>query len=366
MFKIMNNKLKDEIVFTAVFILTLITSFFAKPDIFDIDLKVIASLFNLMIISLVLEDQLLLDKIALTVLGRYKTTRNITLAMIITTALLGMLITNDVALITVVPLTIIIAKRGSFNPYKIIVLETIAANIGSSLTPFGNPQNLYLYSFYKIQTSEFFNTMLPFVIAGLFLLIIASFFTENRRLQYDVDNIKIKNPGKLMIYMLLFILVLLSIIRIVDYKTVFLIILVLVTIMDIKLFLRVDYFLLGTFVFFFLLIGNITRMGVIQNFIGIFLKTPLETMITSSILSQVISNVPSAILLSAFTTNHRALLLGVSIGGLGTMIASLANLISFKLYQREYDGRIYKKFFYRLNITLGLLILAYGMLIIKY
>lgn len=359
------NILRQETVFFIAAGATAVTCFFRLPDISSVDWKVIAALLNLMLVSLALEEYKLLDKIAVKALVSFGNTKRITAAMIATTALIAMLVTNDVALITVVPLTVVMAKKAGFDPYEMIILETAAANIGSSLTPFGNPQNLYLYEFYKIQTIDFFLTTAIFVAAGMIMLFVINLFHHNKKLHFEEKAIEIKDKRRVIVYIALLILILLSIVRVLNYMLVTSITIALFAMLDRKLFFRLDYFLLGTFIMFFLFVNNVTNMDYIISFASSLLTTPIRVLVTSAVLSQGISNVPSAILLSAFTQHHRALLLGVSIGGMGTMVASLANLISYKLYCKEYKNYRYNKLFYPLNFLLLLLLLAVGTTIIK-
>jgi Na+/H+ antiporter NhaD/arsenite permease-like protein len=359
------NTVRQEAVFFIAATATLSTCFFRLPDIGSIDWKVIAALFNLMLVSLALEEYKLLDKIAAKALISFGSTKKITAAMIVTTALIAMLVTNDVALITVVPLTIVMAKKAHFDPYEMIILETAAANIGSSLTPFGNPQNLYLYEFYKIPTLEFLTITSLFVVAGMSLLFVVNLFHHNKKLHFEEETIQITDKRRIAVYVVVLILILLSIIRLVDYRMVTLTTVILFTLLDRKLIIKLDYFLLGTFVMFFLFVNNVTHMEYIINATASLLTSPIKVLITSAVLSQGISNVPAAILLSAFTQYHKPLLLGVSIGGMGTMVASLANLISYKLYCKEYSRQRYNKLFYLLNFILLLLLLAVGVAIIK-
>jgi Na+/H+ antiporter NhaD/arsenite permease-like protein len=360
------NIVKQEAVFFIAVAATAGTCLFRLPDLGSIDWKVIAALFNLMLVSLALEEYKLLDKIAIKALVSFGNTKRITAAMIVTTALIAMLITNDVALITVVPLTIVMAKKADFDPYEMIILETAAANIGSSLTPFGNPQNLYLYEFYKIPTLEFFKITLIFVAAGMVMLFVINLFHHNKRLHFEEESIQITDKRRIAVYMAVLILILLSIIRLVDYRLVTLTTVILFALMDRKLIAKADYFLLGTFIIFFLFVNNVTHMDYIINAAASLLTSQAKVLITSTVLSQGISNVPAAILLSGFTQHHKALLLGVSIGGMGTMVASLANLISYKLYCKEYSRERYNKLFYPLNFILLVSLLAVGIIIIRF
>lgn len=366
----MNSKfikfVKQEAVFFIAAAVTAATCLFRLPDIDSIDWKVIAALFNLMLVSLALEEYKLLDKIAVKALISFGNTKRITAAMIVATAFIAMLVTNDVALITVVPLTIVMAKKAGFDPFEVIILETTAANIGSSLTPFGNPQNLYLYEFYKIPTFEFFTITSVFVVTGMAMLFVINLFHHNKKLHFKEEAIQIKDKKRVIVYIAALILILLSIIRLVDYRIATLTTVLLFALLDRKLIIKVDYLLLGTFIMFFLFVNNITNMDFIVNIAAKLLTSPIKVLVTSAALSQVISNVPTAILLSAFTQHNKALLLGVSIGGMGTMVASLANLISYKLYCKEYRRERYNKLFYPLNFILLALLLSVGVITIKF
>jgi len=188
------------------------------------------------------------------------------------------------------------------------VFETLAANIGSSLTPFGNPQNLYLYSFYNIPISCVVASILGFI------------------------------PYWLMTGIVILVLL----------------------IWDLDLFPKVDCFLLGTFICFFIFVDNMNRMPWINDLAQAVLDNYIAIYGYSALLSQVISNVPSAVLISGFTSHYKEVLIGVSVGGIGTLIASLANLISYKFYIREYPIKPYKQYFYWMNI-LGFIVIALAM-----
>lgn len=366
MIKNLIRKIREEALFFIIVLLTAVTCIWRFPDAASIDWKVISALFDLMLISLALEKYRLLDKIAQKALEGFEDVKKISTVMIITTALLAMLITNDVALLTVVPLTIIMGKKAGFDPYRVIIMETAAANIGSSLTPFGNPQNLYLYEFYDIPTAQFFTVTSAFVAAGLALLLAVNALSKGRKLEFSKEEIRVSSKRLLALYIGLFVLILLSIIRIIDYKAVTAITILTFIVFDRGLFRKVDYYLLGTFVLFFLFVNNVTHIELVINAAGHLLTAPEQVLAVSALISQLISNVPAAILLSPFTKEYSALLLGVSIGGLGTMVASLANLISYKLYCKEYKGDKYNKLFYTMNFMLLAMLLAVGLAIIKY
>lgn len=333
------NKAKEDIVLLISFILAIITSFISLPKIEYIDFKVLISLFNLMIVVEAFEKLKLLEMISIKILDRFNNERIVSLMLILITFFFSTLVTNDVALITFVPLTLIIARKSSINPLEVIIFQTLAANIGSSLTPMGNPQNLFLYSKYNINLYEFIKIMLPFVLLGLVSLILINFIIPNKKIDFHIEEVEIKDKKRTFIFILLFILILLSIFNYLDYKIAFTITIFITLVLDKTLFKEVDYALLLTFVFFFIFIGNLSHFEIIKNILGKVLNRPKATYISSIVLSQFISNVPCAIFLSGFTNNYKELLLGVDIGGMGTLIASLASVISYKFYTENYKAQ---------------------------
>ena len=266
-----------------------------------------------------------------------------------------MIVTNDVALITFVPLSIVIARKANINVLKIVVFQTLAANLGSSFTPMGNPQNLFIYSFYNLSPIDFFKITLPIVILAVLFLVLLVFKDKKMNLSLDLEDVKIDNKRDVYLFGGLFLIILLSVFHVIDYKVTFLITIVMVLILNKKLFSQVDYSLLITFIGFFIFVGNISTMDVVKNFMEGILNSPKSTFLASVLSSQVISNVPATMLLSGFTDHFKELLLGVNIGGMGTLIASLASVISYKIYASEFGNDNYMKSFTFYNI-LGLII----------
>ena len=223
----------------------------------------------------------------------------------------------------------------------------------------GNPQNLFIYSYFNINVKEFFYITLPLVLLSIVFLIIIMLKGRKEELKFKVENIEVKNKKEVTMYSILFFIIILSVFHLIDYRIAFIITMVPIIIFNKKLFKNVDYSLLITFVAFFIFIGNISSMDVIKNFMINILSSEKSTFISSILSSQFISNVPATMLISAFTPYYRELLLGVNIGGLGTLIASLASVISYKLYIKEYseEGTKYMKNFAIYNI-LGLVIIV--------
>lgn len=359
------STLKGEIVFFISLILALITSMISKPKLSYINFKVIILLFNLMIVIKAFEKLKLLDKVAVEILTRHKSLRMVSLILISLCFISSMFITNDVALLTFVPLTLIIAKKAQIDPIKIVILETLAVNIGSSLTPMGNPQNLYLFSFFSIGTLAFFKVTIPFVIIGALWLYLLNSRIPDIDLKFDLNDIEIKDKKNLIVYCSLFIFILLSVFNFMDYRIAFIVTVLISSIIDKGLFREVDYFLLLTFVCFFIVTGNLSNMTSVNSFMRKFLTSNKDVYFSSILFSQVMSNVPCAILLSKFTNLWKEILMGVNIGGMGTIIASLASLISYKFYAKEYNPKKYMIKFTTYNfISLVIFALIFYTLII--
>lgn len=355
MLKSFFNKIFEETLFLIVAVFVIVFSFLIKkPDFCSADYGVIAFLCVLMLISLGLEKEHFLDKIAVTVIDQNHSERKIGAAMMITTAVIAMFVTNDVALITVVPITLIIARKGDFDPFRIIVIETAAANFGGSLTPMGNPQNIFLYHYYKFEPLQFIRAMSPFFLICIAISIMVIFRLSDRKIDFEDEEVEIQNKRKVMIYLSLLLLTLLTVFRLIDIETTFFVTIVTVLVIDGKLFLNLDYFLLATFLLFFVMIDQISAVEQVREIASDLVGSKINTMVTASLLSQAISNVPAAILTAPFTKEGQTLVTGVSIGGFGTLIASLANLISYKFYSNQYQDRRMKNnyliYFHKVNI----------------
>ncbi|QEZ68213.1 anion transporter [Paraclostridium bifermentans] len=351
------NFIKKEIVLILSVSLAIITSFISSPKLSYIDFKVLILLFNLMVVVAAFKELKVLDSIAISLLKKCSTYTSISFALVFITFLASMLVTNDVALITFVPLSIVVAKKSDINVLKIVILQTLAANLGSSFTPMGNPQNLFIYSFYNLDPSDFFKITAPLVILSVLFLSVIILKSKKIKLYLNLEDVEIKNKKDVIFFSILFAIILLSVFHIVDYRLAFSITLLTVLILNKKLLTQIDYSLLITFIGFFIFIGNISTMHSIRSFMMGILNSPKSTFITSILSSQVISNVPATMLLSGFTNNFKELLLGVNIGGMGTLIASLASVISYKIYTNEFkdDSSTYLKYFTFYNV-LGLIV----------
>lgn len=381
---------RESVLFIAV-VLAIFSMFVVTPDeqyISYIDFRTLAILFSLMAIVSGFRKLGIFDMLAKKMLSSVKSLRGLTAVLIFLCFFTSMVITNDVALITFVPFTIIIMNQMGEDfknkwLLKIVALQTIAANLGSMFTPIGNPQNLYLFGISNLNILDFFMLMLPFTLIAFALLIIYIFATcrtkeisvngntdktddiadtykskeisinKNTDKTVDIaDTYQSKefsinentektvtiadtyqSKEKLIVYIILLILSILCVGRIIPYQFIFILVFMYTILRDRKILLEVDYPLLATFAALFIFIGNIGRVSAFSNFLQSIISR--HEIITSVVASQIMSNVPAAILLSQFTDNISKLIIGINIGGLGTIIASMASLISFKYIARE-------------------------------
>ncbi|MEO3946285.1 SLC13 family permease [Gorillibacterium sp. CAU 1737] len=343
---------RKEPVFVISFLAAAVAGFCSPPHVEAIHWSVIGTLFSLMLVCLAYEECNVLQAVAGAALSAFATPRKLGLAMIAATGVLAMFVTNDVALLTVVPLTLLMARMSGRDPFLLVILETLAANLFSALTPFGNPQNLFLYAYYSMSPAEFFIIMAPLG-AGSIVLLVAANHLLNRGEPYPVQREKtaVRRPLLLTAATAAFVLTLLAVFRVLSVWLAAGVTVLLLAFLAPKLFRRADYLLLGTFVLFFLFTDSLTGIPVVREALVALLGTPKAVLFTSVGLSQIISNVPAAVLLASFTPHYRELLIGVSVGGLGTVVASLASLISYRLYSREYPPGRYLAVFTLINVA---------------
>lgn len=362
---------KQEPVCCIALILALLSACFIKPDETYMtypDYRTIVLLFCLMIIVEGFSSLGVFSALASNLLKRAKSVRSLACIMILLCFFSSMLITNDVTLITFVPFTILLFEivQKPEALLKVLVLETIAANLGSMATPIGNPQNLYLYSIADFSITQFLFATLPYTVLSLILLIFSLLFIPNGHLGKLTQTKHIFTKAalpKFSIYCTLLFLSLLVVFHILPYSIVLIITLLAILFTDRSLYKNVDYFLLLTFLFFFIFIGNMKRIPAVNEVISSLLNG--QELIGGILVSQVISNVPAAILLSGFTDNLDLLLTGVNLGGLGTLIASLASLITFKFYAKTENGNkgSFLKIFIRYNFIFLFILTIYALLI---
>lgn len=332
--------IKKNTVMVIAFVVALITCIFVPVDgeyIGYFDFKTLSCLFCVLAVVCALKNINFFYMIARKIVQYFKTTRMSILAIVYITFIGSMLIANDMALLTFLPLGYFVLATTHKEQYMAFtfILQNVAANLGGMLTPFGNPQNLYLYTKFHIPTGEFMTIMAPPFILAIVIITICCLCIKSEPLEIEDEKIELK-PWRTVVYMLLFALSIAIVFRTIPYWTGLVVIPVALLFLDRKALKMVDYPLLLTFVFFFIFAGNMGRIDVVREFFGGLLEK--NTLIYSILSCQFISNVPSAILLSQFTTNYHDLLLGVNIGGAGTLIASLASLITFREYIKHNPG----------------------------
>ena len=336
--------IKKEIVLTIATILAIVSAFVVPPSLsyLDyIDWHVLELLLCLMTVMAGLQKCGLFDWLGEALLKKTNKVWQLCMVLIMLCFFLSMIITNDVALITFVPFAIVALEKSQQQHLLIpvVVLQTIAANLGSMLTPIGNPQNLYLYNLSQMSLGEFILCMLPNTVLSFLLLMIGMLFIKgkNDRVHLKEKNNIYMEKRQILIYLFLFTLSLLVVMKILPTELVLIIVLLVVFIIDKKVLRTVDYCLLFTFISFFIFTGNLGNIPVIRETLQQLVNG--QELLISVIASQGISNVPAALLLSGFTTNYRALLIGVNLGGLGTLIASMASLISYKILANKYNEK---------------------------
>ena len=322
--------------------LALISCFIIKPDaqyIEYFDFKTLTCLFCTLAVICALKNIRFFTITAKKIVALTGNTRTLALALVYITFIGSMFLANDMALLTFLPLGYISLSSTGKEKYMapIFIIQNIAANLGGMLTPFGNPQNLYIYTKFNIPTLEFMGIMaLPFILS-IILFTLGCLFIPKEDLTLDNEEKEKVEPKRTAFYLVLFALTILMVFRVIPYYVCLPIILVSILATDRSALSKVDYPLLLTFVCFFLLAGNISRIEAVSAFFSSLLEK--NTLLTTILSCQVISNVPSAILLSSFTTNYKELLLGVNIGGVGTLISSLASLITFREYTSHVKGK---------------------------
>lgn len=334
---------KETVLFIAA-ICAVLTMFLVPPDaqyMHYIDFRVLCLLFSLMAVVAGFKSIGAFEWLTYQLLRRIQNGRILSVTLVMLPFFCSMLVTNDVALLVFVPFTLGLLTQlgcgGAIIP--MLVLQTVAANLGSMATPVGNPQNLYLYAAYELSAAEFFSVTLPLTAVSFVALTAAAIPVLPKVLQEQkLDKAEISGINKLVIYIGLFVLCMLTVFRVVDYLVTTAVIVVAFLILDRKLLRQIDYMLLITFVCFFVVSENLGRVDAIRSFLQQLLGR--NTLLTAAGTSQIISNVPAAVLLSGFTDQWREMLAGVNVGGLGTPIASLASLITLKLYMAWKNAKV--------------------------
>ena len=353
--------IKRECVLFIASLAALVSCFFVPPDsayLGYLDFRTLALLYCLMTVVAGLRKAGLFAHLAHSLCLRAGSVRAIGLLLVLLCFFSAMLITNDVALLTFVPFAVVVLGMADRKKelIHIVVLQTVAANLGSMLTPVGNPQNLYLYSFYELSFGDFLHTTLPVWLLSLVLITLGCLVLSPAPLTIFLGEEPGLDKRALWLYAGLFGLCLLVVLRLIDWKLMLAIVLLVLLFYDRRILLKADFMLLLTFVAFFIFSGNLARLETVDRLLRRLLQG--RVYLTSLLASQIISNVPAALLLSGFTEDAHSLLLGVNIGGLGTPIASLASLISMKLYshsEHAHTGR-YLAEFTAVNLALLLIL----------
>jgi len=363
------NFIKKETVLSIAALCALASMLLVPPDreyLHYIDFRVLCLLLCLMAVVAGFKSLGAFQWLTWQLLRRIKSGRILGVTLVLLPFFCSMLVTNDVALIVFVPFTLaLLAQLGCGSAMiPVVVLQTIAANLGSMATPVGNPQNLYLYAAYSLSAGEFFSVTLPLTAVSLLVLVLASIPVLPRSLpEQQLEDARISSLKKMLLYIALFCLCLLTVFRVVPYPVTTALVVAALAIADRKLLKEIDFLLLLTFVCFFVVSENLGRVGAVRTFLQALLER--STLLTAVGTSQVISNVPAAVLLSGFTDQWRDLLAGVNIGGLGTPIASLASLISLKLYSARpgADTMRFLAVFTAANLAGLVVLLAFSLLV---
>ncbi len=333
---------KKNIVMVVAFAAALVTSVIVPPDAAYLgyfDLKTLTCLFCVLAVVCALKNVRFFYTLAQRIVKCFKNARMSVLALVYITFIGSMLIANDMALLTFLPLGYLVLHSTGKEKYMAFtfIMQNIAANLGGMLTPFGNPQNLYLYSKFNIPNGEFMAVMAPpFLLSVALITVCCIVFVKPEPLVLDGEDTKLP-PLRTSLYLVLFALAIAIVFRGIPYWIGLVIIPAVLLIADRDALKKVDYPLLLTFVFFFIFAGNMARIDAVRTLFSMLLEK--STLLFGVLSCQVISNVPSAILLSQFTENWRDLLVAVNIGGAGTLIASLASLITFREYTKHNPGQ---------------------------
>lgn len=360
--------IQKNMVALVAFAAAVITSFFIPVDqeyIGYFDFKTLTCLFCVLAVVCALKNVNFFYILAQKIVKKFRNARLAILALVYITFIGSMLIANDMALLTFLPLGYFVLSTTKKERYMAFtyIMQNIAANLGGMLTPFGNPQNLYLYSKFNIPDLEFVKIMAPpFLFAVTLITVCCIIFVKPDPLEISDKKTSLP-PVRTGVYLALFALSIAIVFRGIPYWIGLLVIPAVLLFMDRKALKMVDYSLLCTFVFFFIFSGNMARIPLIRDFFSMLLEK--STLLVSVLSCQVISNVPTAVLMSQFTGNYRELLLGVNIGGVGTLIASLASLITYREYVNKNPGKTkrYVLLFTAYNFAFLILLTVFVMVI---
>ena len=356
--------LSKNVVLAVALSAAMITMFIVRPDAQYagyFDFITLTCLFCVLAVVNALNDIGLFTFLAKKIITVFHTKRNMIIALVWITLVGSMFIANDMALLTFLPLGYMVLEKTNDkkNMAFTFIMQTVAANLGGMLTPFGNPQNLYIYSHFNIPTGEFVSIMLLPFIASVTAVTLCCFFIKNEKIEFVDDGEKIEDMPRLILYLVLFALAIVIVFNIIPYVTGLLVIIPVLLFADRDALKKTDYGLLLTFAAFFVFSGNLSRVDAVRELFSFILEK--NTLLVSALSCQFISNVPTAVLLSQFTDNYRELLMGVNIGGTGTLISSLASLITFREFQKRNPGNTgkYIKLFTIINFAFLICLLVF-------
>lgn len=333
---------KKNIVAVIAVVLAAVSVFivpFDKAYLSYFDLNTLLLLFSTMLVIGAFKNIKAFTIAARSLIERLKNTRALVFGLVFITFIASVFLANDIALLTFLPLTLIVfktCKKESYIAFTII-LQTVAANLGGMIMPFGNPQSLYLYSHFNIPVGEFVKIMAPpFLFSIAVIAVICIFIKKEPAALNDSYDVKLNKP-RVILYTVFAAIALLAVFRVIHYLIASAVIAVGILVIDRKAYAKVDYALMITFTAFFVFANNMARLDEVRNFVTFF--TGKNVLLTGVVSCQFISNVPTAIFLSNFTNEYKSLLLATNIGGVGTLVASLASLISLKAFSQEFPKK---------------------------
>ena len=359
--------LKSHVVLLVAIVAAAVTCFFVPPDAgyadyFDLD--TLSCLFCTLAVVSALKERHFFEWLSGKIVTAFGNMRRVTFALVFVTYFGSMIMANDMALVTFLPLGYYVLTSCNKPRHMafVFVMQNVAANLGGMLTPFGNPQNLYLYSYYSIGAGEFFAVMaLPFAVA--FVLIAGTcFFIRPEPVKLETPPAKTPALWRMIVYFVLFALSVMIVFRVFAWYIGTAVVVIALLVLEPRCFLRVDYGLLLTFCAFFIFSGNLARIPAVRTFLSALIGA--STLLVGTASCQIISNVPSAVLLSRFTSDYRSLLVAVNIGGLGTPVASLASLITLGEFRRRRPGHTgkYLALFSLINFSFLAVLIGAGFL----
>jgi len=338
--------LKNNFIFVIAFVIALVSCFFVPPDaeyVNYFEVNTLACIFLLLLVIAGLSRIQFFEKVARIIVKKFKNTRSIIMCLIFVTYISAMVNANDMSLLTFLPLSYIVLKYTGNLRYLAFtfIMQNIASNLGGMITPIGNPQNLYIFSYYHMGVLEFFKIMALPTLFALILIVAVCLFIKKQPLEFKDSTENKFDAKRAIVYGALFVLTILVVIRVIPWWIAFVVILIAMLICDKKAFVKVDYSIPMIFVFFFIFSGNMARIPAVTEFLQSMVEK--NTYITAYLSCQLISNVPTAVLLSKFTLDYASLLVAVNVASLGIIFSSLSGVIALKEYMKFSRQEKFKK-----------------------